>query len=83
MEGKECGECYFWEPIDGHANLGHCRRFPPQSVEEESLENQNGKIKIMRGSWPVTEQPAWCGEFKQTDKPFKSVYEDRGFRTVG
>ncbi len=81
MEGKACGGCCFWAPIEGEKKLGNCRRFPPQMAMDAAVDWQTGKCTVFPAFWPATEEVDWCGEY-QKQVPTESVYEKRGFLTL-
>ena len=43
----------------GRANYGHCRRWPPVTVEIQAT-------GLPRGTWPVVGYDDWCGEYAET-----------------
>lgn len=56
-----CNACRFFDRTAfGRANYGHCRRWPPVSVEQQAT-------GLPRGVWPVVGYDDWCGEYAPTD----------------
>lgn len=53
ISNAKCADCVFWlgkefKPVVA-IHLGHCHRYAPRIP--------------FSGSWPVTEDKDWCGEF--------------------
>jgi hypothetical protein len=48
-----CRDCEWWKTNERHAEVGECRRNPPQLSQTQKGAN-----------WPMTYQMDWCGEFK-------------------
>lgn len=71
-QGEQCKTCYFWEKEEDYP--GECKRSAPQPALEALLskilypERDHIDIDIafadLLAGWPVTDEDAWCGEFK-------------------
>jgi hypothetical protein len=62
-----CGLCRFWRRQKDAklTDWGECRRMPPllPPIEEDKL--------IHVGLWPHTFKGDWCGEWQDTNGPFR------------
>ena len=55
-----CNACRHYDRTAfGAANYGHCRRFPPATVEIQAT-------GLPRGTWPVVGYDDWCGEYAKS-----------------
>ena len=60
MNGEECGNCKFWDPLEGLiGGMGSCRLHPPTLTVSETLES----LKPRDWDQPVTQENAWCGDY--------------------
>jgi hypothetical protein len=78
MPDKECCECTYWLPFDGHINFGYCR-FNPPTIPNGTVDvtPPNGTQKnVTLCVWPVTEQSNYCAQFKQATVPAKTEYNE-------
>jgi len=48
---ERCQYCRFWEQPDPDQGIGYCRRYPPNTKEQED-------------EFPVTGINTWCGEYE-------------------
>lgn len=61
MDGANCGECIFWQKIEGH-DMGLCRRMPPIPVFTGEREDYEPTVQNF---WPETSSTDFCGEFRR------------------
>ena len=62
MKREICDNCRFY--YQGPEALGHCRRFPPQTVWQ-TFQTGRGRHD---DRWPSVEKLEWCGEWREIEK---------------
>jgi hypothetical protein len=59
-----CGDCMYWVKRQVHEFGGHCHKYPPTIWENR------------HGSFPMTGQEDWCGEFRARKNSLNELLEE-------